>query len=116
MSGFGSEALTKLNPLMLRPKPMTQAKGLGEINVHLTPAPAQLEETYTFQKILGGYLSEVNTLQHEADAQIQRLAAGEVEDVSEVTMAMDEAETAFKMMMEIRNKLLDAWSEIKHMQ
>jgi flagellar hook-basal body complex protein FliE len=75
-----------------------------------------LEDTHTFKNIMMGYLDDVNTLQHDADAQIQRLIAGETEDLHQVMLAMDEAETSFEMMMEIRNKLVQAYQELIKMQ
>lgn len=75
-----------------------------------------LEETHTFKNVMTRYLEEVNTLQHDADAQIQRLIAGETEDLHQVMLAMDEAETSFTLMMEIRNKLEGAYQELMRMQ
>lgn len=76
----------------------------------------KLEGKHSFRNVLSRYLEDVNTLQHDADAEIQRLAAGETEDVHEVILAMDEAETAFELMMEIRNKLVSSYKEIMNMQ
>ncbi len=75
-----------------------------------------LEDTHTFKSVLSQYLEEVNTLQHDAESQVQRLVAGETEDLHEVMLAMDEAETSFEMMMEIRNKLVGAYQELMRMQ
>lgn len=90
----------------------------ADMQIHV-PTPAEsrnLDESKSFKNVLGEYLTDVNTLQHDADAQIQRLVAGETEDLHEVTMAMDEAEASFELMMEIRNKLMDAYREIMRMQ
>lgn len=101
------------------------AKGKGrayvkdaDLQIHIPSISdaKNLEDSKGFKNIMGQYLDEVNTLQHEADAQIQRLIAGETEDLHEVTLAMDEAETSFELMMEIRNKLMDAYREIMRMQ
>ena len=90
----------------------------ADLQIHVpTPTEAkQLEEGHSFKNILTGYLDEVNTLQHDAESQIQRLIAGETEDVHEVMEAMDDAETAFEMMMEIRNKLISGYQEVMRMQ
>ena len=87
-----------------------------QIEVPTVRDALNLEKSHSFKNILGSYLDEVNTLQHDADAQIQRLIAGETEDVHEVMMAMDEAETAFQLMMEIRNKLVDGYNEVMRTQ
>ena len=47
---------------------------------------------------------------------MQRLITGQTEDVHEVLVAMGKAEVAFHLMLEVRNKLMDAWKEITRMQ
>ncbi|MCH1429998.1 MAG: flagellar hook-basal body complex protein FliE [Chlamydiales bacterium] len=87
-----------------------------QIHIPIPEEVQNLDEKYTFRNIMRRYLEEVNTLQHDADSQVQKLAAGEVENLHEVTLAMDEAEVAFDMMMQIRNKLVEGYKEIMRMQ
>lgn len=61
-------------------------------------------------------LDEVNKLQTEADAGVQRLLTGESDNVSEVFAASNKAGIAFDLLMEVRNKLLDAYREIQQMR
>jgi len=86
----------------------------ANLQIHV-PNPgdaADLEKTHTFKNVLAGYLEDVNTLQHDADAQIQRFVAGETENIHEVMLAMDEAKTAFDLMMQIRNQLVKSYEQI----
>jgi flagellar hook-basal body complex protein FliE len=79
------------------------------------PGPSQaasLDQTHTFKDVLNDYFQEVNTLQHDADSQIQKFVAGETENIHEVMLALDEAKTAFDMMMEIRNQLVKSYEQI----
>lgn len=75
----------------------------------------KLEGKYSFKDMLGKLYSDVNALQHDADAQIQRLVAGETENLHEVTQAMDEAETSFELMMNIHKKLIEAYEKIQNL-
>lgn len=70
----------------------------------------------SFQDLLKGLVDKVDSLQKDADASIKGLATGEVTDVHTVAVKMEEAGVAFELMMEIRNKLLDAYQEIMRMQ
>ena len=117
MSDFSELSTNKLRPFRTPPKNGKLFTSL-DTNFHVPTGNElqKLESTHSFKNVLGQYFDDVNVLQHEKDAQIQRLAAGEVEDIAEVTMAMNEAETSFQLMMEIRNKLVDAWNEVKNMQ
>ena len=54
-------------------------------------------------------------LSKEADAAVQRLATGQTQNVAEVFTTVQKAGIAFDLLMEIRNKLLDAYQEIRQM-
>src|SRR5262245_9785395 len=68
-----------------------------------------------FRETLVSALREVNGLQLEASESTNRLAAGEDVDLHEVMISSAEAGVAFDLMMEIRNKLLEAYQEIQRM-
>jgi flagellar hook-basal body complex protein FliE len=61
-------------------------------------------------------LEEVNRLQGEADQGVQRLLTGETDNVAEVITAVNKAGIAFDLLMEVRNKLADAYRQIQQMQ
>lgn len=69
-----------------------------------------------FKSVLIDSLNEVNRLQTEADAGVQRLLSGESNNVAEVLAAAEKAGIAFDLLMEIRNKLTDAYNEIQQMR
>jgi len=70
----------------------------------------------TFSKILGNLINQVNDLQNKADESIQKLISGEAESIHQVMIAVEKADLTFRLMMEIRNKLIQAYQEIMHMQ
>ncbi|MCL1875266.1 MAG: flagellar hook-basal body complex protein FliE [Synergistaceae bacterium] len=69
-----------------------------------------------FECLLSESMRSVNDLQMESDKLIQRLATGDVDDISEVVLASSRAEVAMRMLMEIRNKLLEAYQQISRIQ
>jgi len=69
-----------------------------------------------FKSVLLDSLGEVNRLQTEADQGVQRLITGETDNVAEVMAAVNKAGIAFDLLMEIRNKLNDAYQEIQQMR
>ena len=68
-----------------------------------------------FQDILKGFIDEVNDLQLNVDKKIDMFASGEIKNVHEVMIAVEEADVAFQLMMEIRNKLVKAYDEVMKM-
>jgi flagellar hook-basal body complex protein FliE len=69
-----------------------------------------------FKSYLLESLERVNQLQSEADAGVQKLLTGESNNVAEVLSISRKAGVAFDLLMEIRNKLMDAYTEIKQMR
>ncbi len=69
-----------------------------------------------FQKLLGEALIEVDQLQKSSDAEIDRLMSGKVEDVHGAMVALQKADLSFQMMMQVRNKLVEAYHEMMRMQ
>ena len=89
--------------------PMSAPNGLGD-------AGGAAKKETSFSDILIDSLNEVNRLQTEADAGVQRLLTGEADNVAEVFAAANRAGIAFDLLMEVRNKLLDAYREIQQMR
>ena len=88
-----------------------------DLAANLTPSAGSAEKGKdSFNDILRSLVDEVDTLQKSADASIQGLVTGETTDVHDVTVKMEEAGVAFELMMEIRNKLVDAYQQILRMQ
>ena len=79
-------------------------------------AVTSLDGIKPFESLLSESISGVNDLQVESDKLIERLATGDVEDISEVVLASSRAEVALRMLMEIRNKLVEAYQQISRIQ
>ena len=69
-----------------------------------------------FKDVLKNLVDKVDSLQKDADVSIQELVTGGTTDIHNVAIKMEEAGVAFDLMMEIRNKLLEAYQEISKMQ
>jgi len=73
------------------------------------------KDTASFQDVLKGFMNEVNDLQLDVDKKIEQFATGQTKDLHEVMIAVEEADVAFQLMMEIRNKLVTAFDEVMKM-
>ena len=69
-----------------------------------------------FGEILKDAISTVNELQKQSDQEIQKLMAGESQDLHTTVIAMQKADLSFQMMMQVRNKIVQAYQEIMRMQ
>lgn len=70
----------------------------------------------SFADVLDKFVTDVNSLQNKASESIEKLATGEISDVHQVMIAVEEAGTAMEFMLEIRNKVVEAYQEIMRMQ
>ena len=66
----------------------------------------------SFGDTLKRYINDANDLQISADRDVQRMIAGEDIDAHEVMTAVEKASMSFEMVMEIRNKMLEAYREV----
>ena len=69
-----------------------------------------------FAKHLKSAINEVNDLQKTSEQAIADLATGQVKDLHQAALAIGKAETSMKLMLEIRNKALNAYKEIGRTQ
>ncbi|MCA9105597.1 MAG: flagellar hook-basal body complex protein FliE [Planctomycetales bacterium] len=71
------------------------------------------EPTTTFRDLLLQSIDQVNTMQTDADSAVETLMTGGEINPAEVLTAVQKADMAFKLMQQIRNKLLEAYREIQ---
>ena len=82
----------------------------------ITERQTSTEEGKSFGEILKGSIDEVNELHQEADKAIYELVAGHQKDIHRTMIAMEKAEISLGLMMQVRNKIIAAYDEIKRMQ
>lgn len=70
----------------------------------------------SFADTLKDAFNEVNRLQQDADVKMQKLATGESKNIPEVMIAAERADIALKLMVQVRNKVIDAYNEVMKMQ
>lgn len=74
-------------------------------------------ETLTgFGAILEDSIAKVNLDQVQADHAIKEMIAGRNKNIHETMLAIERADTSLKMMMQVRNKVLEAYKEVMKMQ
>jgi flagellar hook-basal body complex protein FliE len=69
-----------------------------------------------FKDLLMQNLQRVNQLQQDATEAVEDLHAGRRDDLETVLMATQKADTAFRMLLQVRNKVMSAYEEIKQIR
>lgn len=107
-----------VDPLgLVRAGGATGAGGIGPLGDRAQPGQAgQALSGPSFKDVLLENLEKVNQLQTDATRAIEDLQTGRRNDVETVLMATAKADTAFKMLLSVRNKMMDAYEEIKQIR
>jgi flagellar hook-basal body complex protein FliE len=69
-----------------------------------------------FKDYLMQSIQEVNSMQMDADKAVQKLATGGDVSPAEVLTAVQKADIAFHMMIQVRNKMVDAFQEVQNLR
>ncbi|MFM9958276.1 MAG: flagellar hook-basal body complex protein FliE [Phycisphaerales bacterium] len=76
----------------------------------------QEEGGASFKDVLMQNLQRVNQMQQDAAKSVEDLVTNQRDDVETVLMATQQADAAFKMLQAVRNKMMEAYEEIKQMR
>jgi flagellar hook-basal body complex protein FliE len=76
-------------------------------------APRKTGDTASFKDYLLDSIREVNSMQQSADQAVEKLFTGGDVNPAEVLTAVQKADIAFRMMLQVRNKLVQAYEEVQ---
>ncbi len=98
----------EITQLEMTPVQMRAHSHLGETKVD--------EPVKSFGEFLTDALKQTNELQLESDRLNAALAAGRIEDVSQVVVAAQKAEISVQLALQLRNRAVSAYQEMMRMQ
>jgi flagellar hook-basal body complex protein FliE len=89
---------------------LTQPRGL--------PMTAGVEQSSSgsFKNFLLDSIGQVNSMQQDANRAVEQLATGGDVSPAEVFTAVQKADLAFRMMMQVRNKLVQAYQDVQNIR
>lgn len=76
----------------------------------------QTDLVSAFGGVLEQALDTVNDMQTRADRLTEKLATGEVRDIHQVMIAVEQVNIALQLTMQVRNKVIESYQEIMRMQ
>lgn len=81
----------------------------------IRPQEGETQEV-SFSDYLNDAMNKVSDLQKASDAATEAFAAGKTDNIPQVMIAAEKADVTLQFTMQIRNKILDAYSEIMRIQ
>lgn len=73
-------------------------------------------EAKPFSSVLKDAIADINKLQVNADETIAKVQLGNTASIHEAVIALEKADISFRAMMQVRNKIMDAYQEIMRIQ
>jgi len=92
------------------------SQGAGDVERPANGAVGGGADRQGFGALLADSLAQVNRLQHEADQAITELATGKSTTLHDTMLALEKADLSFRLMMQVRNKIVEAYQEVIRMQ
>jgi flagellar hook-basal body complex protein FliE len=80
------------------------------------PSASETETEGGFGATLKNAISQVNELSDSSDQKVAELVQGDRQDVHNVMIAVEKADIAFQLMMQVRNKIVNAYQEVSKLQ
>ena len=69
-----------------------------------------------FQSVLSDAIGRVEQFQQNSQASIGKFLSGEDQEIHKVALATQQAEIAFDLFLQVRNKVVAAYQEVMRMQ
>ena len=99
------------NVSSIQPGINSQPSGIGNIG----KTKAGQSEFADTMKAVEKYVSQGDELHKSSNMAIKDLLAGKTEDINTVVSAMAKADMSFKLLIGVRNKLIDAYKQTMRM-
>jgi len=95
--------------------PLSGIRGGAGAGAESGPATGRVFEQ-EFLSEVARQIDEVNRLQGDADLAAEDLVTGKRSDVEGVMIATQKADTAFRMLLAVRNRMMEAYEEVKQIR
>lgn len=97
------------------PLPATGIQMPEELGQPAAPGAVQPSPD-SFESMFNQFVSDVNAQQNISAQAVSALQGGQNVPLHQAVIAMEEANVSFQLMVEVRNRLMDAYQEIMRMQ
>ncbi|HAN87164.1 MAG TPA: flagellar hook-basal body complex protein FliE [Firmicutes bacterium] len=98
--------------------PRIDGIGGGRVPAGVSPSSSDggTDLVRAFGDVLEQALDTVNDMQSRADRLTEKLAAGGVNDIHQVMIAVEQVNLALQLTMQVRNKVIESYQEVMRMQ
>ena len=105
-----------MRPLSAISPPVRPASPFGDIAGKASRAEVPNTGADKFAKLLTGEVQNVNKMQTDANTMVHSMLTGGDVNEAEVLTAVQKADLSFRMLLQVRNKLMEAYREVQQIQ
>jgi flagellar hook-basal body complex protein FliE len=80
------------------------------------PGLSALPSAEDFGRMMSDYMQQASDMQTKLGTDIEALASGKSDNIQDVVLSAAQADLAFRMVIEIRNRIVSTYQEIMRMQ
>lgn len=110
----------KLTPIAtyrsMMPQPQQLTKSIKSASEALASGNTNVVDAEKFESALSTYINNVDDKQKTSALAIQDLVTGKTNDILPVVNEVAKADLSFKLLMGVRNKVIEAYKETMNMQ
>lgn len=96
-------------------EPIQPVKGISQINESGNTGSLGTKDNGLFKSIFNNALEDYISAEKQVDEDIYKLSTGESDDVHNLMINVQKAELSLDLVLQLRNKALDAYKEIMSM-
>jgi len=108
ISGVQNSMKSILEPRSVQPRTNPDSSGMPKVD-------GSDDEKADFANAVKNYISKVDDLQQSSNISIKDLLSGKNEDITSVISAVAKADISFKLLVGVRNKLIEAYKQTMNM-
>ncbi len=108
ISGVQNSMKTILEPRSVQPRTNLDFSGMPKVE-------DSDDKKVDFANAVKNYVSNVDDLQQSSNMSIKDLLSGKNEDITSVISAVAKADISFKLLVGVRNKLIEAYKQTMNM-
>ena len=80
------------------------------------PGLSALPSAEDFGQMMSDYMKQASDMQTKLGTDIEALASGQTDNIHDVVLSAAQADLAFRMVIEIRNRIVSTYQEVMRMQ
>jgi flagellar hook-basal body complex protein FliE len=96
--------------------PVAPTQGLFPTDEVGPAQPADVNATGMFGNMVSQGLAQVNAQLQTSQVDLQKLATGDLQNLHQVMIQLEESRLSFQLMLQVRGRLLEAYQDVMKMQ